>query len=167
MAVLCVMLLAVCLIDYRSTRIPNWLIWLIFLYGLGWHYRDAGGGGLTEALLNCLLVLILLYPLFKVGAVGAGDVKLYSVTAGCLSGQVVPCFLIYSLLIAAIISLLKMILVRNAKERFYYLCMYLVDICRNGRFQLYFENETNKRKASICLSGPIFLSVLLGLGGVY
>lgn len=167
MAVLCVILLVACLMDYRSTRIPNWLIGLIFLYGLGWHYRDAGGGGLAEALLNGLFVLALLYSLFKIGAVGAGDVKLYSVTAGCLSRQEIPCFLIYSLLIAAIISIFKMILVRNAKERFYYFCTYLFDVCRNGKFQLYLVNEAGKKKASICLSGPIFLSVLLRLGGFY
>ena len=161
------MLLAVCLIDYRSTRIPNLLIGVIFLYGVGWHYRDAGGSGLLSALFNCFFVLLLLYPLFKIGAVGAGDVKLYSVTAGCLSRQDIPCFLIYSLLIAAIFSIVKVILVKNAKERFFYLCTYLLDIFRTGEFRLYFANETGKKKAGICLSGPIFLSILLRLGGVY
>lgn len=166
MAVLCVLVAAVCLMDYRRTRIPNRMILLIFLYGLGYRYWDAGGGGAADFLINCILVLLLLYPLFKIGAVGAGDVKLFSVTAGCLSRQEIPCFLVSSLLIAALISLIKICRERNGRERFFYLCAYLTDVCRTGHFSLYLADVPIKR-AGVCLAGPVFLSLLLHMGGVY
>ena len=65
MAVLCIMLAVICLVDYCKMRIPNGMILLIFLYGLGYHYRDAGGQGAAEWLFNCTIVLVLTYPLFK------------------------------------------------------------------------------------------------------
>lgn len=166
MAVLCIFVAAVCLTDYRRTRIPNRMILLIFLYGLGYRYWDAGGSGAAGFLSNCILVLLLLYPLFKIGAVGAGDVKLFSVTAGCLSRQDIPCFLVSSLLIAALISLIKICRERSGKERFIFLCAYLSDVCRTGHFSLYPAAAETKR-AGVCLAGPVFLSLLLHIGGVY
>ena len=108
MAVLCIMLSMVCISDYRSTRIPNGMIAAIFLYGLGYRCWDTGISGAVEWLFNCVSVLLFLYPLFKIRAVGAGDVKLLSVTCGCLSKQSIACFLVVSLLIAAMISTIKL-----------------------------------------------------------
>ena len=167
MAVLCIMLAVVCVVDYRRMRIPNGMILLIFLYGLGIHYRDGGGGGAAEWLFNCIIVLLLTYPLFKIGTVGAGDVKLFSVTCGCLSKQDIACFLVVSLLIAAVISMIKLLREGNVAERFRYLCAYLTGVCREGSWQLYFANVKDARRAGICLAGPVLLSVLLHAGGVY
>lgn len=167
MAVLCLMLSVVCLMDYRRTRIPNGMIVTIFLYGLGYRYWDAGGSGLTAYLINSFLVLLLLYPLFKIGAVGAGDVKLYSVTAGCLSRQDIPCFLIVSLLIAAMFSILKLIKERSGRERMAYLWSYLAEVGRTGHWRLYFSNAAEARRAGICLAGPALFSLLLHIGGMY
>lgn len=167
MAVLCFLLSVVCLTDYRNARIPNGMIMIIFLYGLGYRYWDAGGGGLTEYLINSILVLLLLYPLFKIGALGAGDVKLFSVTAGCLSKQGVPCFIVVSLLISAMISLIKICRDRSGRERMRYLCSYVVGVCRTGQWKLYLDNVTDSGKAGIHLAGPVFLSILLHIGGAY
>ena len=167
MAVLCVLLSVVCLADYRNARIPNGMIAIIFLYGLGYRYRDTGGEGPTEYLINSILVLLLLYPLFKIGALGAGDVKLFSVAAGCLSRQEIPCFLIVSLLISAMISLIKICRDRSGRERMYYLCSYVTDICRTGQWKLYLNNAAETGKAGVHLAGPVFLSILLHAGGAY
>lgn len=167
MAVLCIILLAVCLMDYRYARIPNRLILLILFYGIWWHSRDGGISGLLAVVFRCSCILLLTYPLFKIGAVGAGDVKLYSVTAGCLSGQDIPCFLFYSLLISATISILKLITEQNGKERLGYLVAYLLQLWKERRLCLYFQELSLEKRACIRLSGPAFLSVLLHVGGVY
>ena len=167
MAVLCFLLSVVCLTDYRNARIPNGMIIIIFLYGLGYRYWDAGGGGLTEYLINSIFVLLLLYPLFKIGALGAGDVKLFSVTAGCLSMQGVPCFMVVSLLISAMISLIKICKDRCGRERMRYLFSYMANVCRTGQWKLYMDNSKVPGKAGVRLAGPVFLSILLHAGGAY
>ncbi len=167
MAALCLMLFLACLYDYRKAKVPNWLVCLIFLHGAGFRYWDAGGGGLKEFSASFLTVLLMSYPLFKIGAVGAGDVKLYSAAAGYLSGRALACLLSYSLLVAACISIIKICRERSGKERFGYFCAYFADICRTGQWKLYFEDCADLRKAGVRLSGPLFVGVLLHLGGVY
>ena len=167
MAVLCIMLAVICLVDYCKMRIPNGMILLIFLYGLGYHYRDTGGQGAAEWLFNCTIVLLLTYPLFKIGTLGAGDVKLFAVTCGCLSRQDIACFLVISLLISAVVSIIKMCKEGYVAERFRYFCAYMRGVCKERCWQLYFTNATEAKKAGVCLSGPILCSVLLHAGGVY
>ena len=167
MAVLCVLLSAVCLMDYHSHRIPNRLILVILLYGLGYRYWDTGGGGLAAYLLIGTAVFLLMYPLFKIGVIGAGDVKLFSVTAGYLSWQKSFCFLFISLLIAAMISICKLVKERSGRERCQYLGSYLIQVGTAGHFKMYFDDCTQARKAGICLAGPVLISLLLHMGGAY
>jgi len=167
MAILCIMLSVVCLTDYRRTRIPNGMILLMILYGAGYRYWDAGGQGVLQFFENCILVLLLSYPLFKIGTIGAGDIKLVSVVCGYLSKQETACFLVFSLLISAIFSIIKLYLDGNVRERFVYFCSYIAGVYRTGRWQLYFSEKDQRRRSGICLSGPIFISMLLHAGGVY
>jgi hypothetical protein len=70
------------------------------------------------------------------------------------------------MLIAAIISILKLSKNRNWKERFCYFCAYLSHCLSGGKWELYTTDDI-RTKSGICLSGPILASVLLHLGGVY
>lgn len=167
MTVLCMLLFVACLSDYRSIRIPNILIGIILLWGIFYRYWDLGAAGIGEYLRMCLLVLLMMYPLFRIGAIGAGDVKLFATTAGYLSGHIVPDFLFYSLLIAAIFSMVKIIKQHNGKERLQYLESYIAEVVKNRQWRLYPDNKIDKGRSGICLSGPVLLSILIHLGGVY
>lgn len=165
MAVFVLLLGIACYCDYQRRKIPNKLLFVMFLLGLG-QQSVAGGGGICFVV-RCAVVLCLLYPLFRIGALGAGDVKLYGVCGGFLPGEKFLFFFFVSMLIAAVISLLKMIKEGNVTERVRYLGDYLFSVICSGKVRLYIENEKDKKKAGICLAGPILISVLLGMGGIY
>lgn len=167
LAALCFMLSAASLYDYRHGRIPNFVILMITTLGIGYRFRHSGAGGITEYLEEGFLVLIILYPLFRIGTVGAGDVKLFAVTAGYLSGKAVYCFLLSSMLISAVFSIIRLLKERDGKERFLYLCSYMTQVVTTGKWRLYFHDIRERRRAGICLSGPVLLSILLHLGGAY
>lgn len=164
---LCLFLVAACGFDYRCNKIPNLLILVIAVVGALQYWSAGGLVGVLCFLGTVVLVAGVLYPLFKIGSLGAGDVKLLGVTAGYLPFKKILIFLFVSLLIAAIISLVKMWKKNNFSERLRYLFAYLADVCRSGNFKLYLENEADKQAAGICLSGPVLLAVLLHWGGVY
>lgn len=166
MEALVFMLAIACYCDYRRRKIPNALLLVMFLYGFGQQIMEEGGGGIGF-IVRCVSILLLLYPLFQIGAIGAGDVKLYGICGGYLPSEKFLFFFFVSLLIAAMISLLKMIYEGNMIERIRYLWDYLFSVLCTGKFRLYIENEWERKKASICLAGPILGSVLLGMGGVY
>lgn len=167
MGVLCLFLAIACIFDYFRYRIPNELLVVLFLTGIGLHVLE---GQLAAAFLfplTAVLLMFLLYPLFKIGCMGAGDVKLFGVCAGYMPFQKIFSFLFVSLLIAAIFSLIKLIGKHHTKERLYYFAAYMTQVLRSGKWQLYFEDKKTQKNAGICLSGPIFLSVVLYMGGLY
>lgn len=167
MAVLCFLLLLACYFDYSRRKIPNLLLLGILVMGLEEAFRGGGGGAVLLFLVRMAVVILALYPLFRIGAVGAGDVKLLGVCAGYFPGDRILFFLFFSMLLSAAFSLMKLWREKNAMERFVYLGEYLTDVLRTGNLRLYFENRKELRAAGICLSGPILISVLMYWGGIY
>ncbi len=134
LAALCVLLAAACGYDYRQRRIPNYVILGMTIAGIGWRMYDERAPGALWYLGQAVLVMAVLYPFFKTGGLGAGDVKLIGVTAGYLPAEKILGFLFCSLLVAALISLFKIL---------------------------------RKAKGGVRLAGPVLVSILLFLGGVY
>ena len=167
MAALCVMLTAACWMDYRKKRIPNLLVIVMFLYGIVWRFFREGIGGMAAFAAQTVTVICLFYFLFRLGAMGAGDVKLFGATAGFLPFKKILVFLFISLLIAAIISLIKLWKKKYFWERLRYFAGYLASVWKSGKWRLYLESGEDKSDVGICLSGPILFSLLLYLGGVY
>ena len=167
LAALCVLLMAACYCDYRKKKIPNYLIVAMVLTGVVWRFLVAGLSGAAVCVLQMAVIGGILFPLFKIGAVGAGDVKLFGVTAGCLPFEKIFVFLFVSLLIAAIISLVKFWYYGNLCERLKYFMEYLTDVWKSGSWRLYLENEADSPDLRLCLSGPVLLGLLLYMGGVY
>lgn len=165
--IVCVFLLIACWFDYRRGKIPNYLVAIMVVTGLIRCWLTGGGASVPVFLLIEAGVMLCLYPLFKIGALGAGDVKLFGACAGYFPVVKVFSFLFCSLLVAAMISLVKLLMERNVKERLCYFADYILEVVHSGCWSLYMENERDYRKAGICLSGPALCSVLLYLGGVY
>lgn len=166
MAALCVLLTAACAYDYKDRRIPNYLILFTAIWGMVWRSWN-GMSSILFYLGQTLLVMLLLYPFFKIGGLGAGDVKLLGATAGYLPFEKVLVFLFVSLLIAAVFSIIKMWRKHIFRDRMGYLKRYLTIVMTGGSLQIYGDEKGDRRPIGICLSGPILITVLLYLGGVY
>lgn len=166
MGALCLFLTAACVFDYSKNKIPNYIILFIGILGMLENARR-GWDEMVLYLAIAGLVMALLYPLFKLGCLGAGDVKLLGVTAGFLPIKKILIFLFVSMLIASVISLIKMLRSEMFWQRVSYFFAYLSDVVRRRALRLYRENLDDDRDANICLSGPILISILLYLGGVY
>ncbi len=167
MAFLCCLLFCACFYDYRHRKIPNWLnIWIAghgFLYCL----LTQGGTQTLYALARAVLLMALLYPVFCIGALGAGDIKLFGGCALFLPSSGILYFLFYALLAAAGLSVLKILATKSARSRLAHLLSYGRQLALTGRLQPYVTDLEEQQKASICLAGPIFISMLFYLGGVY
>lgn len=167
MTVLCIFLGAACYFDYRHSRIPNWLILLTLTVGFGNAYVSKSIPGILEYACVMAVIVLIFYPLFRIGTLGAGDVKLFGVCAGYLPADKILVFLFFSLLFAAASSLIRFMSEPDIKERFRYLFDYLYQVAESGRWQLYFADKQEQKRAGICLAGPILASILLYVGGIY
>ena len=82
MVALCLLTAAVCLSDYFTRRIPNLILLIMMTIGILYRWQQMGAGGIPFCLFQTGIVILLFYPLFRIGALGAGDVKLFGVAAG-------------------------------------------------------------------------------------
>ena len=167
LGVLCIFLLIACYFDYCRRRIPNGLLGTMLASGILICIWREGTKGILHFGCKMAVVILFLYLLFKIGTLGAGDVKLFGVCAGYFPGNKILYFLFFSLLIAAVVSILKILAEHNAKERICYLSEYLLEVARSGNWQLYISDQKEMHKNSICLAGPVLGSVLLYIGGVF
>lgn len=158
---LCVFLCVACYYDYRFCRIPNWLVCMVF--GLGTVSAVMTGGlmMLSHYVICGALLVILFYPLFRIGVIGGGDVKLYGVCCGFFAEDKILMFLFFSLLVAAIFSLIHFIRRADFRERITYLFSYVKGVADSGRWVLYWNDLREKRRSGVCLAGPILISVLI------
>lgn len=69
-------LIEAAVIDGLKLKVPNWLTFHFVAGGLAFWTWYAGGPGLSWALQGAVLGLALLLPLYAIGGMGAGDVKL-------------------------------------------------------------------------------------------
>ena len=157
--------------DFKCDRIYNG--WIIFgiLTGLFFHMQEGGWYGVCSAVIPMLIPFVLLYPLYKIGALGAGDIKLFMASGSFLTTEQSVHVIIVSFIIAALFSLMKMISERNGKERMSYLLSYLLETCKRREWRLYDEtciqNTRTYKSNKIHFALPICISVMLGLGGLF
>lgn len=135
------MLCAACIQDLRSGKISNGIILCGMAAGL---VRSIGMGGLGAAVMclaQCGIYLAAAYPLYRLGMLGAGDVKLLVMTESFFSwGDGWSCFL-YMLAAAGCMAAVRLLADRSGAERLKYLISYIWDAARSRKWKLYSEDR--------------------------
>ena len=167
-SLLILLLLLAALADLKTDRIPNGFVVLGIVTGvLGNLWLDAD---IRQMAVSMLLAFLLLYPLFKIGALGAGDVKVFMMIGSFVKVRELLMILILSFVIGALCSLLKMLSEHNSRERMYYFLSYISDVARTRQWKMYGEHTVQDYKRycrnKIHFTIPILFSVALRIGGV-
>ena len=155
--------------DWQYYRIPNACVLTGGAAGLIMASRFYAAAGFLEAVGMAAVIFLAFYPFYLMGALGAGDVKLFMMM-GCYCPYIGTDRLIHYLLvtmtIAAAISAVKMIVYAESRERLLYLMRYLRKAVMTGAVDAYQVNKEQKR-CVVRLSIPAFLSLILMCVGVY
>lgn len=168
--ILIVILAVAVIMDLCYDKIYNEWILIGIIAGLGYAIRQNGEKGFLMAAVSMMVPVFLLYPLFVIGCLGAGDIKLLAVVGCFLSIEENIICLGLSFLIGAVFSLLKMLAERNFLQRMRYLMSYILDVFRSGEWKFYEEDVRDRKKrreARIHFALPVLVSVLIYKGGLY
>lgn len=157
--------------DFLYDKIGNGWIVIGILTGLFCRILENGWSAIYGAGAAIVLSFCLLYPLYKIGALGAGDVKLFFITGSFATVKWQLYCIGISFLVGAVFSIWKMISEENFKERIQYLFSYLLDVLCTRQWKLYGENlkqDSYRYKSNkIHFALPICISVMLGIGGLF
>ena len=163
-----VILLLAVLEDFKRKKIPNILIVAGIITGIIRIFIRDGAWEIFLYIPGIILPFSLLYPIYKIGGIGAGDIKLLSLLGFYLSFSQLIFSIFTAFLIGAILAIFKMIYYHNFLERFIYLVSYIREISKSGKIHYYKQNtekEEAMKKTTIGLAAPIFLAVML-TGGI-
>jgi len=122
--------------------------------------------GMLGACIAMSFIFMVFYPFYLIGGLGAGDVKLLMMTACFIREERLIKYLFVTFALAAAISVIKMLLFRESRQRLVYLAQYLKKTALTGSIDHYITNKENK-KCVIRLSIPAFMSLIVMCLGVY
>lgn len=148
--------------DFSSWRIPNSLLLVGTVTGSVlqiWYY---GFQGLAVAYLRAILVIFLLFLFFHMRALGAGDIKLLSMTSLFLQGQDYYYCVLAAFFTAGLFSALKLMLEGNLWERLGFFYRYLIRCAQENTIVRYREGAID-RSCSIHFSLAVLVGYLLYL----
>jgi len=116
--VVCLILIVAAYIDGKELRVPNWITFPMVLAGLIYSTCLGGWEGLGAGLLGMTVGLLTLLPLYSVGGMGAGDVKLMAGIGAWLGATVTWNAFVATVIVGAIMAIC-MVLYRKAWDKHY------------------------------------------------
>lgn len=93
------------IIDGWKLKVPNWLTFHLALGGLAFCTWYAGAAGLIWSLQGLGIGLAVLLPLYLIGGMGAGDVKLYAGVGAWVGPMVLPWAFVVSAVVGGLMAL--------------------------------------------------------------
>ena len=94
--------------DFQTGKISNRLIVSGLIWGLAFRLMGDGMAGVLPFLIHISIPVILFILLFQIRAIGAGDIKLFSVVGGFLSIRQLVYLVLTAFVVAAGIGVLKL-----------------------------------------------------------
>ena len=155
------------ILDHLTHRIPNLLSAGMFFYVIWQSITEFGITSLPGVFFRMIAVAFFLFPFFSIGTLGAGDVKLLAVSAGYFEGGRALSFLFFSFLIACAEGTVMMAAKGQMKKRMLRLAIYIKTLIKTGKIERYHASGDAGKRSGVALAGAMFVSAVLGIGGLY
>ncbi|WP_343210211.1 A24 family peptidase [Anaerolentibacter hominis] len=146
--------------DVRKYRIHNGWIGIGLSLGLLFRIWEAGWRGSLFWLAGAVVPVVLLFLLFTIHAVGAGDLKLFSVIGGFYGGSAVISIMLPVFAAGGLMSIIHLIRRRDLRSYLRYLKIYSFNTFLNRKWKPY---EINRRDRSAVIP----FSAAIAAGTIY
>lgn len=162
--------------DLRTYKIPNYFILFSYVLGIIGVCLTKGFSAIPYAILQSLIICFSFYLLYLVHAIGAGDVKLFSVIAVFEGAKASYKILIASLFVGAILGLFKVVVKffkKKIKEKGggIYKKLQKSNTCGTqsyiNRIRFWLLGRLKTNRMHIHFSIPILIAALSFKGGIF
>lgn len=152
--------------DLHCYRIRNSYLIAGTVFSVVCHVNASGLQGFSYFLQGTFWPIILLFPLFFFRALGAGDVKLFGMIGGFFGTSMIFTCILFSFLIASVLSVIKLLIYKNLKKRLQYFIVYVIQFLNSDQ-KMSFQKYQKNKEHIIYFSIPIFISTALHMGGIF
>lgn len=152
--------------DIRTWRVSNRLIICGLLAGLFFKVWTYQAEGIVIFIVQVSVPIILLYLLFLMRALGAGDIKLFSVISSIWNLKITFITMAAAFFAAAVLSLGKLIYQKNLLARFRVFGSYLYQVMIMGEIAKY-PRESDGKQNIIHFSVAILIGFFIACEVVY
>jgi prepilin peptidase CpaA len=121
----CGLLIVAAYIDGKQLRVPNWLTYPMVFSGLIYSYCAGGWAGLGDGALGMVVGLACLLPLYAVGGMGAGDVKLLAGVGAWMGVATTFYAFCVSAVVGAVMAVLMVLYKRSVSKHYSQLLLIL------------------------------------------
>lgn len=152
--------------DIKEHRVPNGLVLGGMCLAFVMRFLEMGAEGFGKGIVTMLLPFGLLFPVYVLGMIGAGDIKIFCMFSVLLDWEQVLYMIFYACVLGGIWSLVHMIRNKSLARRFQYLKDYVTGMGITKNIRKYYSPEQGYED-TIAFALPIGLSYVLHLGGMY
>ena len=128
------------MLDLFYHRIPNRYLLIIWPCGLIYRVSLEGIGGLSKGILLSMIPIVMLYFLFQMKALGAGDIKLFSAVGVYLGYQELFFWMMTSFICGALIGCALLVRRKIMIRQIQYFCNYIKEQVRLSPNQRVYQN---------------------------
>ncbi len=153
--VLAVILAAAVTGDILRCRISNTIVAAGLAAGFLINFLAEGSSGLVKSTLGALLPVLLLFILFALRMLGAGDIKLFCAVGAIMGAEFTAYAAAFSFLAGGIIALTVMLARGNVRRRFAFVAAYLKTVFLTQSFVPYTEFDDKADGAKFRFSPAI------------
>lgn len=151
--------------DLWKDKIPNSLVIAGLGLGCCWQITAKGLYGILDFLGGAILPLLLLAVLFYFRMMGAGDIKLFAAIGSFVGMKTVLMCMMFSFLAGAVISIFLIFRRGILRKRLTYFFAYFSNYYQTKNWIPY--RNRMERECSIHFSLPVFISLMMYVGGIY
>lgn len=151
--------------DIWTGKISNWLILTGLVTGCIRNLLKYGWRGSIYFLIQISLPVLIFYLLFLMRALGAGDIKLFSVISSCIGLEGLVKVVVVSFLAGAVCSLVVLIRNKNLNGRIAYFSGYVRTALLTKSISKY-DYASDGKQNYIHFSISILIGYLVYLGGM-
>lgn len=128
------------MLDLFYHRIPNRYLLIIWPCGLIYRVSLEGISGLSKGILLSMIPIVMLYFLFQMKALGAGDIKLFSAVGVYLGYQELLFWMMTSFICGALIGCALLVRRKIMIRQIQYFCNYIKEQVRLFPNQRVYQN---------------------------
>lgn len=156
------LLIAAAVQDIQSGKVSNRLIAAGLMAGAVFQITEYGAMGACYFLRNISVPVILFYLLFQMRVLGAGDIKLFSMTGGMLAIEELRRCMAYSVIAAGAGAAFFLAADQNRRKKLAFAAAYLRACVKAGRALPYRPPFASEQMSFAC-SVPILFGAMLAL----